>query len=92
MIIAAIIVLSTVVLVILFSIFQALPVIPQTWQVVVTYVMPHVVRGVKFLNDFMYPEIVWPLAVVTVTIHAVYKGYCIAMWVVKKIPMFGVSD
>lgn len=92
MILVAIIALSTVVLGLVFSIIEAFPVIPQTWTTIVTYVLPHVVRGVKFLNDFMYPQIVWPLAIVTVTIHGVYKGYCVVMWVVKKIPLFGVSD
>lgn len=92
MILFAIIALSTVVIAVVFSILEAMPVIPQTFNTVVTYVMPHVIRGVKFINDFMFPEIVWPLAIVTVTVHGVYKAYRIAMWIMKKIPMFGVSD
>lgn len=92
MIVFAILALATVVIGVVFSIIEALPVIPQTFTTVVTYILPHVVRGVKFINDFMYPAIVWPLAIVTVTVHGVYKAYRIAMWVMKKIPLFGVSD
>ena len=88
----AIIALSTVVLAVLFSVLEAMPVIPDTFMTIFNYVLPHVVRGVKFVNGFMYPQIVWPLAGVCLALHTFWVGYRVYMWVVKKIPMFGVSD
>lgn len=92
MILVAIIALSTVVLGLIFSVLQALPVIPNTFMTIYNYVLPHVLRGVKFVNNFIYPQIVWPLAIVCIGMHAVYVTYRVYMWIVKKIPLFGVSD
>lgn len=92
MIIAAILVLSTVVIVLLIGVIQAMPAIPDTFMTIVTQILPHVTRGIKFVNAFMYPNIVWPLAGICLALHTFWVGYRLYMWVLKKIPMFGVSD
>lgn len=92
MILLAIIALSGVVLALLIGVLQAMPAIPDTFMTIVTQILPHVVRGIKFVNGFMYPAIVWPLAGVCLALHTFWVGYRIYMWIVKKIPMFGVSD
>lgn len=92
MIIAAIAVLSLVVISLLIGVLQAMPAIPNTFMTIVNQILPHVVRGVKFVNGFMYPAIVWPLAGVCLALHSFWTIYRLYMWVVKKIPMFGVSD
>ena len=92
MIIVAIIALSLVVLAILANTLGNVPVIPQQFVTIIDQLLPYVARGVKFVNAFMYPQIVWPLAIACIALHTFWSGYRIVMWVVKKIPMFGVSD
>lgn len=92
MIIVAIIALSLVVLIVIARILNTVPVIPNEFVTIINQVLPYVATGVKFINSFMYPEIVWPLAVACLGLHTFWTGYRIAMWVMKKIPMFGVSD
>lgn len=92
MIIVAIVALAGVVLALLFGLLQAMPAIPNTFMTIVNQILPHVVRGIKFVNGFMYPTVVWPLAAVCLALHTFWVGYRLYMWVVKKIPMFGVSD
>lgn len=92
MILLAIAALSFVVLAGLLALLRAMPVIPETFVAVFEQVYPHIRAGVLFINDFMYPAIVWPLAGVCLALHTFWTGYRIYMWVVKKIPMFGVSD
>lgn len=92
MILVAIIALSTVVLVALFSLLEAMPVIPNTFMYIINTVLPYVTRGIKFVNAFIYPAVVWPLAGVCLALHTFWTGYRVYMWIVKKIPMFGVSD
>ena len=92
MIIVAIIALSGVVLLGIYQLFNAFPALPNTFWSTINSVLPYVARGVKFINGFIYPEIVWPLATACLAIHTAYVGYRVYMWVVKKIPMLGVSD
>lgn len=92
MIILAIIALSGVVFVYVMRVLANLPVIPMTWVAIVEGYVPFVVRGIKFLNAFMHVGIVLPLATVCLALHAVWTYYRIVLWIVKKIPMLGVSD
>lgn len=92
MILVAIIALSAVVLAALFAILNAMPAIPNTFMTIINQVLPYVLAGVKFVNCFIYPAVVWPLALVCIALHTFWTGYRIVMWIVKKIPMFGVSD
>lgn len=92
MIIAAIIALSAVVFVYVMRALANLPVIPSTWVAVISAYMPYVVRGVKFINAFVNVSIVMPLALVCLALHGVWTYYRIVLWIVKKIPMLGVSD
>lgn len=92
MIIVAIVALAGVVLAVLYSLFQAFPVIPNTFWATIATMLPYIARGVKFVNGFIYPEIVWPLAGACIVLHTHYVGVRVVMWIVKKIPMLGVSD
>lgn len=92
MILVAILALSGVVLYGIYQLFAAFPALPQTFGATIAAILPYVARGVTFINGFIYPEIVWPLATACLIIHQSYVSYRIYMWVVKKIPMLGVSD
>lgn len=92
MIIVAILALSTVVLAVLFSVIQALGSTDAGALVYVLQYMPYVVRGIKFINGFIYADLVMPLVASIFVAHGVFVTYRLYMWIVKKIPMFGVSD
>lgn len=93
MILLALIALSGVALAVIFGLFANLPTFSTTafWQYF-QYVFPYVVRGVKFVNAFMYPAVVWPLAGICLTLHVFWVGYRVVMWTLKKVPMFGITD
>lgn len=92
MIVVAILALSTVVLGLLFGVLQSLgPTDSGVFTYVLTY-LPYVVRGVKFINAFCYANVVMPLLGSILVARAVFITYRLYLWVVKKIPMFGVSD
>lgn len=92
MIITAIIVLSAVVISYLMLVFAEIPVIPLEFVTYLESVFPYVVRGVRFINSFMYASVVMPLAVVCLALHSFWVYYRIAMWIIKKIPMLSVND
>lgn len=93
MIIAAIIALSGVVLAILIYLIASAPIVTDTtFWTYFNYVMPYIVRGVKFLNGFVYPAVVWPLFGICVTLRTFWVGYRVVMWILKKIPMLGIDD
>lgn len=92
MIIVAILALSGVVLALLFSVLQQLgPGDSGVFSYILAY-MPYVTRGVKFVNGFCYANVVMPMLASILAAHGVYVVYKLYMWVVKKLPMFGVSD
>lgn len=88
----AILALAGVVLTLLFSLLQAMPAIPNDFLQTVLTILPYINMGIKFLNSFMYVDVVYPLAVACIAVHAFYTEYRVVMWVLKKIPMFAVSD
>lgn len=92
MIIVAIIALSGIVFVYLMRTFAGLPLIPLEWMSYINELVPYVVRGVKFINGFMYAGVVIPLALVCLALHSWYVIYKIILWILKKIPMLGISD
>lgn len=92
MVIVAVIALSTIVLTAIFVILNNLPAIPAEWVEYVSWVLPYIGRGIKFLNAFMYADIVLALAGICLALHAFWMGYRMFLWIVKKIPMLGVQD
>lgn len=91
MIIFAILALAAIVLGTLFALVALFPEVPTTFLTVIRYVLPHVARGVRFVNGFMYPNIVWPLATVCLAMHAFYVSYRLVMWVYEHVPLFGMG-
>lgn len=92
MIIIAIIALSAVVFVYLMSILNDIISIPLEFLIYVDNLIPYIASGIKFVNSCMYSGIVIPMAMVCLGLHSVFVTYRIAMWIIKKIPLFGVSD
>ena len=62
MILAAILALSAVVLVAIFALFANIPTIPTTFWATINQILPSIIEGFKFVNAFIYPQVVWPLA------------------------------
>ena len=92
MIILAIVALS---LVVITALAAALGTLPSYPTAVVTYAnlfLSYLRSGLGFLYCFVNPAPVKAMLAFTAAIMAVYEGYKLVMWVVKKIPMFGVSD
>lgn len=92
MIVVAILALAYVVISKLVATFASFPTMPTSFLAVVQRYLPYVIRGVKFLNGFTHAEIVMPLVLVCIATHDAYTIYRLVMYVMKKIPMFGVSD
>lgn len=92
MIVVAILALSGVVLLAIASTLGALPSFPaevvQYMGVFLTYFR----SGISFMLTFVHPAPVKAMFAFTVAVVSVYEGYKLVMWVMKKIPMFGVSD
>lgn len=92
MIIVAIVALSGVVLLAVYAVFVGLPDFPPAVTSMIDQMLPYLSSGAKFLMSFVYPDVVVPLVSLLVAFYGVYEAYKFVMWVVKKIPMFGVSE
>lgn len=56
------------------------------------YTLGLVEDGWKFLNIFVPGlDICLGMAVFCVSVEMIYKGYLLVMWIIKKIPVLGVS-
>lgn len=92
MIIIAIIALSAVVITALAAVFVGLPSYPTAVVDSANLFISYLGQGMQIFYLFVYPQPVKAMLAFTVAIITVYEGYKLVMWVVKKIPMFGVSD
>lgn len=92
MIIVAIVALSGVVLAIIYTVFVGIPSLPSNVTNILDQIIGYVVQGEKLAMSFVYGDVVVTLASLTVTVIGIYEGYKLVMWIVRKIPMFGVSD
>ncbi len=92
MIILAIIALSAVVLTLVFAALGGIPALPDAVTTYAALAIKYIGDGCSILYQFCYRDVVVGLLAVTLTLTVVYNGYKFVMWVVKKIPMFGVSD
>lgn len=92
MIIVAIIALSAVVLTAVYAVFVGLPDFPASVTSLIDQMNGYLTAGCRFLMSFVYGDVVLVLISTMLAFIAVYEGYKFVMWVVKKIPMFGVSD
>lgn len=92
MIILAIVALSAVVLTAIAAVFVGLPSYPAAVTDSANLFISYFGQGMNIFYLFVYPAPVKAMLAFTVAIVTVYEGYKLLMWVVKKIPMFGVSD
>lgn len=92
MILVAILALSGVVIALLVAAVQAFPTIDWSFLAIVRQYLPYLTSGIRFFNSFTRAGIVMPLLGLALALRVAFDGYKVVMWVVKKIPMFGVSD
>lgn len=92
MIVVAIIALSGVVLMAIASALGALPTYPTEVVSLMNTFISYLGQGVSFVFCFVHPTPVKAMLAFTVAMIGIYEGYKLVMWVMKKIPMFGVSE
>lgn len=93
MILVAIAALSLVVLGLVISAFGAgIPALPADVVSMINDVLGVFRMSVGVLLAYVHPGPIRAALGVTVAALTIYKGYKLVMWVVKKIPMFGVSE
>ena len=92
MIVLAIVALSGVVIAALVAALGGLPSYPSEVVDAANLFLTYVRQGVGFVYAWTYAPVVKAMLAFMVAVIAVYEGYKLVMWVVKKIPMFGVSD
>lgn len=92
MIIVAIVALSGVVLALIAALFVGLPSFPPEVASFMTTFLTYLRAGCGFVWNFCYPTPVKAMLAFSVAIIGVFQAYKLVMWVVRKIPMFGVSD
>lgn len=92
MILVAILALSGVVLVLIASALGTLPSYPASVVQYGNMFLQYLRSGLGFVYSFCDPAPVKAMMAFTVAVIGVYEGYKLVMWVVRKIPMFGVSD
>lgn len=93
MIIVAIIALAGVVLAALLVVFgSGLPSLPSSVLSMASVLVQAVREGAGVFWNFVHPAPVKAMLGLTIAFVLIYEAYKFVMWVVEKIPMFGVSD
>lgn len=93
MIVVAILALSLVVLsLIVTALGEGLPAIPSDVVTIINEAISLISQGAGVFWNFVHPGPVKALIGLTLAAIGIYEGYKLVMWIVKKIPMFGVSD
>lgn len=92
MIIVAIVALAGVVIAALVLALGGLPSYPAAVIDSANLFLQYFRAGIGFMYAFVNPAPVKAMLAFTVAVMGIYEGYKLVMWVVKKIPMFGVSD
>lgn len=92
MILLAIIALSGVVLALIAGVLGGLPAFPSSVTTYMSLFLTYLRAGCGFFWCFVHPAPVKAMLGFTVAVIGVYEAYKVVMWVMKKIPMFGVSD
>lgn len=92
MILVAVAACALVVLALIAGVLVAMPSIPTSYWSTLSTAVTYIASGIKFLNYFTNTAVVIPLALCCILLHNVYVAYKVVLWVVKKIPFFGVSD
>lgn len=93
MILVAMVALAGVVLAAIVAVFgSGLPSLPDSVLSLASTFITYLRSGAGLFWSFVHPAPVKAMLGLTLAAYAVYEGYKIVMWVVKKLPMFGVSD
>lgn len=92
MIIVAIIALSGVVLALIAACFVSLPSFPSGITTLMDWFLNYLRQGAGIFWAFVLPGPCKAMLSFSLAVIAVYEGYKVVMWVVKKLPMFGVSE
>lgn len=92
MIVAAVLIFLGIVTVAIFGALGGIPALPSELGTVLNYVFGILSTGFGILNTFCYANVVVALWGFSLVLFNVEKAYKLVMWVLKKIPMFSVSD
>ena len=92
MIVAAVVVFLGIVTAAIMATLVGIPALPPELSTVLGYVLPILRGGYGVLNTFCYAGVIVPLWTFTLVLYNIEKAYKLVMWVLKKIPMFSVSD
>lgn len=92
MILVAIIALSGVVLAALYAVLVGFPSMPDGVVSGVSLIASYIGQGVGFLYNFVYEDVVKAMFAAVLVVEGIILAYKFVMWVVRKLPMFGVSD
>lgn len=91
MIIVAIVALSLVVLTAVLAVFVGLPDFPPSVLELVQTAEDYMYSGLKFVNSFVYGDVILTMVSLVLAFSGVVMAYKLVMWVMKKVPMFGVD-
>lgn len=92
MIVLAVIAFSAVVLTLVFAALGGIPTLPPAVTVYANLAINYIKVGSGIFFQLCYSEVVIPLLVFTMAITTIFYAYKFVMFIVKKIPFFGVSD
>lgn len=92
MIVVAILAMATLVLVAISAVLVAIPPIPAEVITLLQMAVDYFGEGIGFVLSFFQPAPVKAMIAVSITLHLVYDGYRMVMWVASKVPMLGVSE
>lgn len=93
MIIVAIVALCGVVLAAISVVFgNGLPALPDSVMQLSARLIQIVRSGSGLFWSFVHPAPVKAMLTLTLAAVTLYEGYKLVMWVMKKVPMFGVDD
>lgn len=92
MIIVAIVALSGVVLALVWVALSNMPPIPPDLFSTIDTLALYFTQGAKVLMSFVYGDVVVALLGILLAFIGIYEAYKFVMWVMKKIPMLGVSE
>ena len=68
-----------------------IPGLPDAAQSFVDSALEYIKAGFGFLYSFCYADVIVALLNVTITVLLVYEGWVFIRFVLKKIPMLGIS-
>lgn len=92
MIVVAIIALSLVVITAVAAVFVGLPTFPSSVTGMMSMFTDILGQAAGVFWAFVLPDVVKAEIAFMLALIAIYEGYKLVMWVMQKIPMFGVSD